>query len=139
MPVFGPLAVQKMFPQMLDITGQMLMKWQRLGDKELIDPVDAFTKLTLDTIALCAFDYRFNSFYQESMHPFVTSVLDALLESGRRAGRTAIETRARIWSQQKYDVRETSYQHHLRYATALADSLTNLRNTFSTAGRSATT
>jgi cytochrome P450 / NADPH-cytochrome P450 reductase len=61
LPVFGPLGIQKMFPEMLDITSQMLMKWQRLGDGAVIDPVDAFTRLTLDTIALCAFDYRFNS------------------------------------------------------------------------------
>jgi cytochrome P450 / NADPH-cytochrome P450 reductase len=67
LPVFGPLGIQKMFPEMLDITSQMLMKWQRLGDGAVIDPVDAFTRLTLDTIALCAFDYRFNSSF---MLPF---------------------------------------------------------------------
>jgi cytochrome P450 / NADPH-cytochrome P450 reductase len=54
MPVFGPLAIQKMFPQMIDIASQMLMKWQRMGEDHLIDPVDQFTRLTLDTIALCA-------------------------------------------------------------------------------------
>ncbi|KAK5164032.1 uncharacterized protein LTR77_010123 [Saxophila tyrrhenica] len=92
-----------MFPEMLDLTSQMLMKWQRLGDGAVIDPVDAFTRLTLDTIALCSFDYRFNSYYQNEMHPFVTSALDALLESGRRASRTGLETRMRLWSQQHYD------------------------------------
>ncbi|KAK6392109.1 hypothetical protein LTR65_003881 [Meristemomyces frigidus] len=103
MPVFGPLAIQKMFPQMLDITSQMLMKWQHFGEKELIDPVDAFTRLTLDTIALCAFDYRFNSFYRDGMHPFVTAALGALVESGKRAGRLPVENKVRIWSKQKYD------------------------------------
>ncbi|GAB7330350.1 hypothetical protein MBLNU13_g01982t1 [Cladosporium sp. NU13] len=93
MPAFGPLAIRKMFPQMTDIAGQMLMKWQRFGPESSIDVSDAFTRLTLDTIALCSFDYRFNSFYQEAMHPFVTKALDALLESGRRAGRTDLETR----------------------------------------------
>ena len=29
------------------------------------------TRLTLDTIALCGFGYRFNSFYRETPHPFV--------------------------------------------------------------------
>ena len=92
-----------MFPEMLDILGQMLMKWQRFGPQHEIDVSDAFTRLTLDTIALCSFDYRFNSYYQEEMHPFVTKALDALLESGRRAGRTDLETRVRKWSQDKYD------------------------------------
>ncbi|KAK4552965.1 hypothetical protein LTR86_009889 [Recurvomyces mirabilis] len=116
MPVFGPLAVQKMFPQMLDITSQMLMKWQRLPEGELIDPVDAFTRLTLDTIALCAFDYRFNSFYREDMHPFVHSALEALLESGRRAVRTSIETNLRFRSQQQYD-------EHIHFCWKLCDEI----------------
>jgi cytochrome P450/NADPH-cytochrome P450 reductase len=103
MPAFGPLAIRKMFPEMVDIAGQMLMKWQRFGPQNEIDVSDAFTRLTLDTIALCSFDYRFNSFYQSDMHPFVTKALDALLESGRRAGRTELETRVRKWSQDKYD------------------------------------
>ena len=29
------------------------------------------TALTLDTIGLCGFDYRFNSFYRRDYHPFV--------------------------------------------------------------------
>lgn len=103
MPSFGPLAIRNMFPQMADILGQMLMKWQRFGPTYEIDVSDAFTRLTLDTIALCSFDYRFNSYYQDEMHPFVTKALDALLESGRRAGRTDLETRVRKWSQDKYD------------------------------------
>ena len=92
------------------------MKWQRLGEDTLIDPVDSFTRLTLDTIALCAFDYRFNSYYQKEMHPFVTSALDALLESGKRAGRTSIEKRMRIWSQQKYD-------EEIRYTWKICDEI----------------
>ena len=46
----------------------------------MIDVADNMTRLTLDTIALCAFDYRFNSFYQNEMHPFVGG-------DGRRARR----------------------------------------------------
>ena len=34
--------------------------------------------LTLDTIGLCGFDYRFNSFYRESNHPFVDAMVGAL-------------------------------------------------------------
>ncbi len=56
---------------MLDIADQMLVKWERFGADALIDVPDNMTRLTLDTIALCAFDYRFNSFYQNEMHPFV--------------------------------------------------------------------
>jgi len=58
MLVLGPLSVRQMFLQLLVTTGHLLMKWQRLEDKILIDPVYAFTGLRLDRIALHAFDCR---------------------------------------------------------------------------------
>lgn len=60
---------------------------ERLGPNHAIDASDFYTRLSLDTIALCSFDYRFNSFYMNEMHPFVTAALGALIESGKRAGR----------------------------------------------------
>ena len=44
-----------------------------------------FTRLTLDTIALCAMDFRFNSFYQEDLHPFVVAMTN-MLASRSNAG-----------------------------------------------------
>ena len=61
MPVFGPASLRNMFPGMVDIAEQLLLKWERQGPGQRIDVVDNMTRLTLDTIALCAFDYRFNS------------------------------------------------------------------------------
>src|SRR5947209_6325822 len=58
MPVFGPAALRNMFPAMLDIAEQLFLKWERQGPEQRIDVVDNTTRLTLDTIALCAFDYR---------------------------------------------------------------------------------
>jgi hypothetical protein len=29
MPVFGPLGIRKMFPEMMDVIGQMLLSWDR--------------------------------------------------------------------------------------------------------------
>ena len=49
----------------------------------VIEVTDDMTRLTLDTIALCAFDYRFNSFYQREMHPFVGAMVDALVGDRR--------------------------------------------------------
>lgn len=43
MPVFGPLAVKKMFPEMLDIAGQMILKWDRDGPDHDIAISDDFT------------------------------------------------------------------------------------------------
>jgi cytochrome P450/NADPH-cytochrome P450 reductase len=43
MPVFGPLAVKKMFPEMLDISSQMVLKWDRNGPDHEIEIADDFT------------------------------------------------------------------------------------------------
>jgi cytochrome P450/NADPH-cytochrome P450 reductase len=63
---------------MHDIAIQMVMKWARMGPDHKILVTDDFTRLTLDTIALCAMDYRFNSFYTEAMDPFVTAMNNTL-------------------------------------------------------------
>lgn len=75
---------------MYDIATQLIAKWARVGSEEKIHVTDDFTRLTLDSIALCVMDKRFNSFYSEKMHPFVDAMVGFLLESGRRAQRTRI-------------------------------------------------
>ncbi|KAK8079173.1 cytochrome p450 [Apiospora phragmitis] len=65
LPAFGPLAIENMFAGMHDIASQMVLKWARQGPSHRILAPEDFSRLTLDTIALCAMDYRFNSFYQE--------------------------------------------------------------------------
>lgn len=65
---------------MHDIASQLVLKWARQGPEHRILATDDFSRLTLDTIALCAMDYRFNSFYQEEMHPFVKSMTNVLNE-----------------------------------------------------------
>lgn len=75
---------------MKDIASQLLLKWARQGDSKEILLTDDFTRLTLDTIALCTMDYRFNSFYSDAMHPFVDAMLGVLSYSGVRASRPAL-------------------------------------------------
>ncbi|GAB7348487.1 hypothetical protein MBLNU459_g6894t1 [Dothideomycetes sp. NU459] len=86
-PAFGPLNIRAMFPEMKDIASQLVMKWARHGSEFKIPVTDDFTRLTLDTLALCSMDYRFNSFYQEQMHPFIDSMVNFLSESGSRPRR----------------------------------------------------
>lgn len=52
------------YEEMYDIASQLVMKWARFGGDEKIHVTDDFTRLTLDSIALCAMGTRFNSFYQ---------------------------------------------------------------------------
>src|SRR5471032_1500108 len=78
MQPFGNRAMQSYHPSMVDIAEQLVKKWQRLNGDEEIDVVHDMTALTLDTIGLCGFDYRFNSFYRRDYHPFVESLVRSL-------------------------------------------------------------
>lgn len=101
-PAFGPLGIRRMFPRMLDIAEQMLLRWERFGPGAVIDVPDQMTRLTLDTIALCAFDVRLNSFYQNEAHPFVAAMAGALEEAGARSRRPAIASRLNVLGARRY-------------------------------------
>ncbi|MBX3499413.1 MAG: cytochrome P450 [Alphaproteobacteria bacterium] len=103
MPAFGPAAMRNYFEDMVDIADQMLTRWERYGPGTPVDVVDNMTRLTLDTIALCGFAYRFNSFYQREMHPFVEAMVRALGEAGSRASRVPLQTRLMLMTQRQYD------------------------------------
>ncbi|KAG6115628.1 hypothetical protein E4U14_000756 [Claviceps sp. LM454 group G7] len=83
-PAFGPLSIQVMFDQMHDIASQLCMKFARHGSQSPINASDDFTRLALDTLALCAMDFRFNSFYHDELHPFVQAMGDFLSEAASR-------------------------------------------------------
>lgn len=74
MPTFSQKAMVDYLPMMIDIADQLMLKWERLNADEEIDVVRDMTGLTLDTIGLCGFDYRFNSFYREDFHPFIDAL-----------------------------------------------------------------
>jgi cytochrome P450/NADPH-cytochrome P450 reductase len=75
---FGNRAMQSYHPSMVDVAEQLVKKWERLNADDEIDVVHDMTALTLDTIGLCGFDYRFNSFYRRDYHPFVESLVRSL-------------------------------------------------------------
>ena len=78
LPNFSQRAMQSYHPMMLDIAEQLMLKWARLNDDEEVDVARDMTSLTVDTIGLSGFDYRFNSFYHDKEHPFVGAMADAL-------------------------------------------------------------
>lgn len=87
MPAFGPMGIRDMFDEMRDISSQLALKWARHGPQKRINAPDEFTRLALDTIALCSMGFRFNSFYAEGLHPFVHAMGEFLTECGRRSQR----------------------------------------------------
>ncbi|KAK7701880.1 hypothetical protein SLS64_010014 [Diaporthe eres] len=81
-PIFGPLKIRGMFDDMKDVAEQLCLKWARDGPNASIDIAFDYTRLTLDTIAICLMDYRFNSFYLGGKHhPFVKHMVDILAEA----------------------------------------------------------
>ncbi|CAE6527638.1 unnamed protein product [Rhizoctonia solani] len=89
MPAFGPLSIKGMFDDMVDVVSQLVLKWERFGSRHEIDPTEDFSKLAFDTIALCTFNYRLNSFYSEGEPPFVKAMMDFLIECNMRTRRPA--------------------------------------------------
>lgn len=76
---------------MKDVAFQLCLKWARTDEGRDVSLTDDFTRLTLDTIALCTMDYRFNSFYSaDHMHPFIDAMLKFLVNSGTYRSRPAI-------------------------------------------------
>ncbi|CAF0757068.1 unnamed protein product [Adineta steineri] len=111
MPAFGPQAIRDMFPAMMDICSQLILRWERFPGEE-IDVCDNLTRLTLDTIALCSFNYRFNSFYQKTMHRFVDAMINVLVESGRRAQRFSLQNTLMMTTTRWYN-NEIAYLHNV--------------------------
>ena len=103
MPAFGPLSIRGMFDEMHDIASQLALKWARYGPDTPIHVTDDFTRLALDTIALCSMGYRFNSYYSEKMHPFIEAMGEFLTESGRRTQRLPLPAFLYHAQDQKYE------------------------------------
>src|SRR5262249_38396425 len=74
------------------------------------------TRLTLDTIGLCGFGYRFNSFYREEPHPFVVAMMRGLSESLARQTRLPGQTRLMLRKRRQF-------QDDTTYIYALVDEL----------------
>ncbi|KAL4733344.1 cytochrome P450 [Aspergillus similis] len=70
-----------------DISAQLVLKWDRFGPEQEIELIDDMSRLTFDTIGLCAFGYRFNEFYTDRPHPFMRQLKESIVESGKRANR----------------------------------------------------
>lgn len=88
LPSFSQKAMKGYHNMMIDIAVQLVQKWERLNPGEAVHVSDDMTRLTLDTIGLCGFNYRFNSFYRESNHPFVDSMVRSLGEAMSQISRT---------------------------------------------------
>ncbi|RFU78314.1 cytochrome p450 [Trichoderma arundinaceum] len=113
MPVFGTIKIREMFPEMKDLAQQLCLKWARYGEEYVIDVTSDFTRLTLDTLALCTMGYRFNSFHNGAvMHPFVDSMVRTLKEASVQATLPGFVNSFRKKSWRRYE-KDTAYMRKL--------------------------
>jgi cytochrome P450 / NADPH-cytochrome P450 reductase len=102
LPSFSQSAMKAYHSMMVDIAVQLIQKWSRLNSDESIDVAEDMTRLTLDTIGLCGFNYRFNSFYREESHPFIKSMTFALDEAMNQSNRLGIQDKLMIKKKRQF-------------------------------------
>ncbi|HEX5915559.1 MAG TPA: cytochrome P450, partial [Rubrobacter sp.] len=112
LPNFGMRAIRNYFPMMTDIATQLVGTWERLNPEDEIDVPADMTRLTLDTIGLCGFDYRFNSFYSEEPHPFVAAMVRCLDLSMHKQTRLPVGDRLRVREHRQFQ-EDTTYMNSL--------------------------
>jgi cytochrome P450/NADPH-cytochrome P450 reductase len=103
MPAFSEQAMRDYLPMMVDLATQLVKKWQRLNPGDTIDVTADTTRLTIDTVGLCGFGYRFNSFYRETPHPFVEAMTRCLSEALRRTTRLRVQQKLSFHEGDQYD------------------------------------
>ncbi|WP_328438359.1 cytochrome P450 [Streptomyces sp. NBC_00444] len=101
LPAFSQRAMKAYYGQMLEIAENLVGKWEG-REGEPVNITDDYTRLTLDTIALSGFGYRFQSFDKEKLHPFLNALLEALIESMRRSQELPMMTKLRKADDKKY-------------------------------------
>ncbi|MBV9582464.1 MAG: cytochrome P450, partial [Chloroflexi bacterium] len=102
LPNFSQSAMKGYMPMMVDVAEQLAEKWERLNPGEAVDVPADMTRLTMDTIGLCGFGYRFNSFYREDPHPFVSAMTRGLNEGRERQTRLPGQTRLMIRKRRQF-------------------------------------
>ncbi|RVX40207.1 cytochrome P450/NADPH-cytochrome P450 reductase [Nonomuraea polychroma] len=101
MPAFSQRSMKAYYPQFLEVAEQLVASWADRQGEDL--PVaDDMTRLTLDTISLTGFGYRFNSFDSPELHPFLQAMGGALTEAMLRNQQLPFVTRLRRKQEETY-------------------------------------
>lgn len=101
LPAFSQRAMKAYYGQMLEIAQNLAGKWEA-REGQPVNITDDYTRLTLDTIALSGFGYRFDSFDKEALHPFLQALLESLIESNQRSQELPSMTALRKDDDQRY-------------------------------------
>ncbi|MFB9710747.1 bifunctional cytochrome P450/NADPH--P450 reductase [Streptosporangium nondiastaticum] len=117
MPAFSQRSMKVYFPQMLEVAEALVDKWAR---SDRVNVPEDMTRLTLDTISLTGFGYRFDSFSSDELHPFLRSMGNALTEAMLRNRQLPVVTRLK-------KKREEDYRADIRVMQDLVDDVIKRR------------
>ncbi len=92
LPAFSQRAMRGYYDMMLEVGDALVAKWERHLGQDVNVP-DDMTRFTLDSIAIAGFGYRFNSFDNEQIDPFLESLATALIECMNKTVRLPIQQR----------------------------------------------
>ncbi|KAF5345044.1 hypothetical protein D9758_010444 [Tetrapyrgos nigripes] len=144
--IFDNLLCQIVFlcPLSIPSTSEICLKtckicWERFGPEHVIDPSEDFTRVALDTIALCSMEYRcaklalicfvhlkaltqfrLNSFYTDDQPKFAVAMTDFLKECFLRVNRPALVQAMMPSATRKYE-------EDRKYMTSVAEQILNER------------
>nr|WP_245647325.1 cytochrome P450 [Microtetraspora niveoalba] len=99
LPAFGQRSMKAYFPQMLEVAEALAAKWATADE---VNVPEDMTRLTLDTISLTGFGYRFDSFRSAELHPFLRSMGNALTEAMTRNRQLPFVTRLKRRADEEY-------------------------------------
>ncbi|RBP00896.1 bifunctional cytochrome P450/NADPH--P450 reductase [Rossellomorea aquimaris] len=116
LPSFSQQAMKGYHAKMIDLATQLIQKWARLNPADEIDVPEDMTRLTLDTIGICGFNYRFNSFYRENSHPFVDSMVRAMDEAMSQTQRLGVQDKLMVKSRKQF-------KEDIQYLFSVVDEL----------------
>ncbi|WP_433442691.1 cytochrome P450 [Nonomuraea sp. CA-141351] len=101
MPAFSQRSMKAYYSQMLEIAEELVESWAGRQGEDL--PVaDDMTRLTLDTISLTGFGYRFHSFDSPELHPFLRAMGGALTEAMLRNQQLPFVTKLKRGHEEAY-------------------------------------
>jgi cytochrome P450 / NADPH-cytochrome P450 reductase len=103
LPAFSQRAMRGYYDMMVEVTDALVAKWDRLAGQDVNVP-DDMTRFTLDSIAIAGFGYRFNSFANDAVDPFLDSLATALTECMNKTTRLPIQQRFAKKSQDRLQV-----------------------------------
>ena len=75
---FSQKGMKAFHPYMVETSRMLLDRWSKIPSATHINLTTDMTNVTLETIGLCGFNYRFHSLESDTVHPFIEALLSSL-------------------------------------------------------------